>query len=203
MWASERAYERPVDSLRRLILVMGVAGAVILAGLAAFVVIASIPPGAPGGCLCPVGRAFAVGDPRAGTCADGSTYASTGCVAGDFTYTLTVEQSTVAFGNVLFEVIIASNGSTVVAPTPGGFSVLTATGVPTLVAQSPQSRTLSMGSTFAYPGGVVNAQTPLPTGLYMILIDMGHGPGAAPDEGYALLATLTNGVSGFAGVPLP
>ena len=189
---------RPVDPLRRLIVVMGVLGAVILACFAVFTVVVSTPPSVPPTCNaleCSAGGVLAIGDPRGGTCADGSTYASAGCAAGDFTYSLTVEESTVTFGDVLLEVIFATNSSTVVAPTPGGFSVLTATGAPTVVAQSPQNRTLSMGSTFAYPGGVVNAQTPLAPGSYIILIDLGHGTGAAPDEGYSFEATLTNGES--------
>src|SRR5208282_4370147 len=59
----------------------------------------------------PFGSAFTASHPGSGVCTAGNaqtlgaTPITGGCTAGDFIYTLAIESSRIAFGNVLFEVM--------------------------------------------------------------------------------------------------
>ncbi|MFI5413766.1 MAG: hypothetical protein ACHQ0I_04195, partial [Candidatus Lutacidiplasmatales archaeon] len=119
----------------------------------------------------PIGSAFAAGNPVLSVCPTGSTFALNGCLAGDYTYTLTIEASTVTFGSVLFEVLNAAAG--VYAPGgPGGFSVMSITASVAAQASVAGHASMSMTSPFSSFGSGTSDSTPL-TSLYTILVDVG------------------------------
>lgn len=121
-----------------------------------------------GGSTTPIGSAFAAGAPLLAQCPSGDTYARNGCQAGDFGYTLTVEQSTVTLGDVLFQVRTFSGAIDAVSG-DGGFSIVNLTGG--VVAQSTASPNLFMAQPWnAYVSA--GPTTPL-TALDSILIDVG------------------------------
>jgi flagellin-like protein len=152
----------------------------------------------------PIGSAFTVGpnpSPGAAFCAASSTYVGKGCLTNDWTYTLTVESSTVDFGNVIFEVKTAA-GAVDTVTGAGGFTLLTISGA--VAAQSAAGTTMAMTSagftTYGAAGvcGVAtvpcSASTTL-TNLYTLVIDMGTGPNPT---GQGLTFT-TLGNSGYTG----
>ena len=123
----------------------------------------------------PIGTVFATGRPSPATRCTASGAPTVGCIAAhDYVYTLTVEQSKVSFGDVLFEVKTPS-GTVYSATTEGGFNIL-----------DDQSHTvaaynLSVTGPLAVPnagswvylaGPGVTGHTPL-TDLYTIVTDMG------------------------------
>ncbi len=150
------------------------------------------------GCLSCRDGQFIAGNPVLGTCPSGGTFASAGCSAGEFVYTLTVESSFATFGQVLFH-IEASNGTVYVAiGGESGFSILSSTGA--VVAQYPAANGLmSMKSGWSYAVGIT-ATTPL-TSLYAVLVDMGapnpHG------QGYTFVDVSTGNYTGSSSVMLP
>ena len=126
--------------------------------------------------LTPIGSAFSAANPITSTCPTGDTYAANGCAAGDYTYTLTVEVSTVSFSSVLFEVRTAAGRVLNVTPA-GGFSVMSIAGA--VAAQSTAATEMLMLAPFSIygagttcNGAACGPTTPL-TSLYTILIDMG------------------------------
>jgi len=123
--------------------------------------------------LVPIGSAFAVGNPVLGQCSAGDSFAVNGCNAGDYTYTLTIEISSVEFGNVLFTVRTASGSNYTVLPGSGGFSIVAITGEVAAQTNSTQmGNTLWMSTNwFTYGPGYVPSY-PL-TSIDTILIDMG------------------------------
>ena len=140
----------------------------------------------------PIGAALAVGYPILTICPSGDTFATNGCLAGDYSYTLVIEQSTVDFGNVLFEVKIPA-GTGYVPTGPGGFSVMNISGG--IVAQTPISNGhwMLMNDTFATYAVGISTSTPL-TNLYTIVIDMGT---LSPDgQGDTFVVMGTNGYTG-------
>lgn len=144
------------------------------------------------------GPAFAIGNPVAGSCPSDSTFAAVGCHVGDFTFNISIGESVISFGNVLFH-LETPNGSVFVA-TGGepGFSVLSFEGK--IAAQySAGDGVMSMSSSWTYFSGT-NASTALSV-LYSILIDMGSIAPTTP--GYSFVATGTGTFSGGAVLPLP
>jgi len=173
------------------------AGAVATAAtLLLVLVLTTQSPGEPNTC-CP-GVEFALGDPVPGTCPSAGTFATTGCLAGDFVYTIAIAGSVVTFGNVLFH--IETLGGTVYVATGGepGFSILNSTGVIATQYTAPGG-VMAMTSGWTYSAGT-NASTLL-TSLYTILLDMGtldpHG------QGYSFVALGTGSFSGTTVVALP
>ncbi len=124
----------------------------------------------------PIASAFAVGNPIVGSCPS----AGGGCLAaGDLVETLTIEESAVTFGSVLFEVTTASgavwdcgsDGTGTGSGTSCGFSVVNATGAvvaasATVAAGDP----VSMSGGFATYTGVTSASSLL-AGLDSIVVD--------------------------------
>lgn len=130
----------------------------------------------------PIGSAFSAGSPQIGECAAGSAYASKGCSAGDYIYTLAIVASTVALDSVLFRVT-TTNGTVAFVSGFGGFSILDRGGL--VQAQSnPMTRLVMSGSWNVYAVGV-SGSSPL-TNHDTILIDMGSGNPAG--RGYAFVA---------------
>ena len=179
-----KARKRAVSPIIATILLVAIT--VVLAAVL-YVLISGLTHG-PGN--TPIGSAFAAGNPTASTCAVGNTYATNGCLAGHYIYTLTIESSTIAFGSI--EMQVKTSGQTIfTAAAVGGFSVLNTAGV--VVAQSAASTTMSMVTTFTFPGALVTSSTPL-TNLYTIEIDMGTGNPAG--QGYTFDGLGTGSYSG-------
>jgi len=154
---------------RRSLKIVWVGAAV---GTLLLVIVLTIPWSAQPGvvCACPIGSAFAVGNPVAGVCASGATFATAGCLAGDFTYNITIEGSTVTFGSVLFQIETPSGAVDIEHGGEPGFSIDRNTGV--LAAQyATTGGAMNMTGGWTYFGGV-NSSTPL-TALYSILVDVG------------------------------
>ncbi|MGP8159041.1 MAG: hypothetical protein ACLPWO_05485 [Thermoplasmata archaeon] len=144
----------------------------------------------------PIGSAFAVGNPIFSTCAAGATFAANGCLAGDFTYALTIEASAVTFGDVLFEVSTAV-GTIYTLAGPGGFSVEGITGTVEASYAVGASSLLVMTTGFTYFGSGVSPSTPL-TSVDTILIDMG----TVNTAGMGLTFTVL-GTGSFSGTTAP
>jgi hypothetical protein len=140
----------------------------------------------------PIGTAIAVANPVVSTCPAGSTFAANGCLAGDYTYTLTVEQSTVELGNVLFEVRTASGG--LYAPNgPGGFSVMNIADSVEAQYPVPTDYSMVMTAPFSEFGSGVTNTTPI-TSIDSIVLDM--GPTDPLGTGLTFTVLGTNGYSG-------
>jgi archaeal type IV pilus assembly protein PilA len=180
-----KARKRAVSPIIATILLVAIT--VVLAAVL-YVLISGLTHG-PGN--TPIGSAFAAGNPTASTCAVGNTYATNGCLAGHFVYTLTIESSTITFGSIEMQVK-TSGGTILTAAAVGGFSIVNTAGV--VVAQSvPAATIMSMTTTFTFPGGLVTSSTPL-TNLYSVEIDMGSGNPAG--QGYTFDGLGTGSYSG-------
>jgi flagellin-like protein len=121
----------------------------------------------------PIGSAFAAGNPVAsnsgysGTtsaCSSSTTAVASAIKAGDWTYTLTVESSSVSFGSIGMEVK-TSGGS--IATSAGGFYIVNTAGNVVACGAGSLAQT-----SWTYPTSSVTASTPLTT-LYTIVIDTG------------------------------
>jgi hypothetical protein len=146
----------------------------------------------------PIGTAFAAGNPVRSLCPTGDSYAREGCTAGDYTYTLTVEASTLNLSSVLFEVEL-SNGGVYSVSGEGGFSVVNISGL--VIAQSSPSTELEMLAPWSTYNPPAASGTPL-TSLDTIEIDVGTA-NPAGDNLY-FIATGTGNYGGTtAPLPLP
>ena len=189
-----KARKRAVSPIIATILLVAIT--VVLAAVL-YVLISGLTHG-PGS--TPIGSAFTAGNPISSKCPTGDTYATNGCLAADYIYTLTVESSTVTMASVLFEVKNSAGG--IVSATTGGFSVMTIAGV--VAAQSTNAAALAMTTTFqtysatagACNGATCSSSSPL-TSIYTIVIDMGT---ASPSGlGYTFVAIGTGSYSGTTG----
>jgi hypothetical protein len=151
----------------------------------------------------PAADLFAVGDPVRGTCATGSTFATNGCLAGDFTYQLTVGTSYLSFGGVIFNVD-TSTGPLYNVPSPGGFSVVAPS--KTILAQV----AIPGGASMTTNGGVETfgvgeSRANLLVAGDTIVLDMGTADPAGMGLGFsATISVLINGGMVFTPVvPLP
>ncbi len=130
---------------------------------------------------CGIGEPpFSVGNPIAGNCPSGGTFATRGCVSGDFTYNLTIETSSIRFGEVLFHIDTADSNVYVATGPYSGFSILTLSGSLAAHYQT-VGGVMNMTSGWIYVGGF-SALTPL-SSVYTIVVDVGtvnpHGQGLA------------------------
>jgi len=146
----------------------------------------------------PIGAAFAAGDPVEGICQSGYAYSVNGCEAGDYVYSLTIESSSVDFGNVLCEVETSSGAVYSMPSLSGGFSIISpsvyvaAQATPITTGQG-----MVMNNTWsAYVTGT-SASTQL-TSLYTILIDMG-----TVDPTSLGLQFVVLGTGGYGGTTAP
>ncbi|MGA8709991.1 MAG: hypothetical protein WB786_02025 [Thermoplasmata archaeon] len=146
----------------------------------------------------PPGPTFVAGNPSAGTCPSGGMFDARGCVAGDFVYTLTIETSTVTFGDVRFHIETANDAIYVATGAHSGFSILNSSGS---VVADYQTRggPMNMTLTWSYTAGT-NAAVPL-TSLYTIDLDMGttnpHG------QGYSFIGVVSGRIPETTVLPLP
>ena len=131
----------------------------------------------------PIGSAFTAGNPTtsntvgtgaADACAAGTTTIAGAITTGHWTYTLTVESSTVTFGSVLFQVKTAAGA--VAAPAAYyGFFVVNVAGNVVACAATAGNGGLSMGGAVQFTYTTVGALTASSSlsNLYTIVMDMG------------------------------
>ena len=133
----------------------------------------------------PIGSAFTAGNPTtsnaigtiavggADTCSSASTTLGSAIVSGDWTYTLTVESSTVTFGSVLLQVKTSVGTVAPIAST--GFYVVNVAGGIAACSLTAANAGLSMGGSvqFTYPTAQGLTLSSSLTNLYTIVIDMG------------------------------
>jgi archaeal type IV pilus assembly protein PilA len=188
-----KARKRAVSPIIATILLVAIT--VVLAAVL-YVLISTLTHG-PG--ATPIGSAFAAGNVRSGTCASG-TVATTGCKAGDFIETLTIEQSTVTFGSVLFEVITQSTGSAYACPTGASacsFAVVNTGSVAVAwTANIAAGGAMVMSASFPtanYLAGT-NSGSSLSAGLFTITIDLNVN--GATGQGIAFVAIGSGSYSG-------
>jgi flagellin-like protein len=185
-----KARKRAVSPIIATILLVAIT--VVLAAVL-YVLISTLTHG-PG--ATPIGSAFAAGNPRSGTCAGGGTLATTGCKAGDFYETLTIEQSSVTFGNVLFEVILTSTGGAWGACAGAcGFAVLSSAGATVAYENIAATTAMVMLSSpgFTYVGSTTSGSL-LNSGVFTISLDLGTG--ATTGLGISFVCIGQSGYSG-------
>ena len=146
----------------------------------------------------PIGTAFSAGNPVLAQCPAGYSFADEGCNAGDYTYSLAIEYSTVLFGSVLFTVKTAAGGNYSVLPSSGGFSVLSPSGHVTAQTNSTEmGNELWMNTNWQTYASGVSPSSPL-NSLDSILIDVGTA-----DPAGLGLAFVVYGDGGYAGSTSP
>lgn len=204
-----KARKRGVSPIIATILLVAIT--VVLAAVL-YVLISGLTGGGVG--TKPIGSAFTAGAPTVSACA--ATSAQTvpivaattgGCNPADYIYTLTVESSTIAFSNALFEVKTSSGA--IYTPAAGGahdgFAILNI--AQQVVAISVTAGGMAMASPFANfgPGTECNSaacsgSTSLTT-IYTIVIDMGTT--SPSGTGLSFVAVGTAGFSGTTSLALP
>lgn len=196
-----KARKRAVSPIIATILLVAIT--VVLAAVL-YVLISGLTGGGTGG--KPIGSAFNAGNPISSICATGNTYATNGCKATNYIYTLTVESASASFSSALFEVK-TSSGSIFAAAGVGGFTVENIGGL--IAAQSTAAVTLAMSATFATYGaspicnGVACSSSTAFSSIYTIVIDMGSATSPV-GQGYTFVAIGTGSYSGTASpVALP
>ena len=194
-----KARKRGVSPIIATILLVAIT--VVLAAVL-YVLISGLTGGGVGS--KPIGSAITVGpNPSLGVTKCTAIGTPTGCAgAADYIYTLTVESSSVTFGNVLFQVKTSTGGIFTTAGA-GGFSILNLTGVVAASYTRPVAMVLSMPSsgfsiwgaagTCGIVGTACSATSPL-TNLYTLVIDMG----TAIPTGQGITLTIV-GASGYTG----
>lgn len=194
-----KARKRGVSPIIATILLVAIT--VVLAAVL-YVLISGLTGGGVGS--KPIGSAFTVGpnpSNSASKCPVGDTFATNGCLAGDYVYSLTIESSSVNFGQVLFTVK-TSTGAPVVGTAGSGFTILNTAGV--VAAQvSTGAAALSMTGWTAGSYGAAGVCVPTTvacsgatslTNLYSIVIDMGTASPAGLGDTFTVLGT-----AGFTG----
>jgi len=196
-----KARKRGVSPIIATILLVAIT--VVLAAVL-YVLISGLTGGGVGS--KPIGTAFNAGNALLTSPTTAAAFTATGCLGGASTvghwcYVLTVESSTVNFGQVLFEVKTAS-GTIATATAAGGFSVLNIAG--TVVAQYAVGAGggLAMSSGFTFPGGVVSTTSPL-NSLYTLVVDLGLVTGAGTSPAGTGLTFVALGTGGFSGTTSP
>jgi flagellin-like protein len=191
------ARRRAVSPIIAMILLVAIT--VVLAAVL-YVLISGLTHGAN---QTPIGSAFAVGTPIAGTCwASGVTNHVCG-TAGDRIFNLSIQASTLTVGDVLFEVK-TSSGLVYHNTVSGGFAILRAgTTVPVAYYTFAAAAGVAMKSTFTVTAGY-STSTPITSSMYLVV---GTGTPVAswtPNQGNALFAIGTNHFTGVtSGVTLP
>ena len=198
-----KARKRGVSPIIATILLVAIT--VVLAAVL-YVLISGLTSGGVGS--KPIGSAITVGpNPSLGVSKCTAVGTPVGCVtAADYVYTLTVESSSVDFGNVLFEVKTAG-GALYSATTAGGFTITNITGVAVASYTFSATGALAMPSSgfstylatsFACGvGGSGCSSTSLLTNLYSVVVDMGTKNPTG--QGTTLTILGTGGYTGTTG----
>ncbi len=190
-----KARKRAVSPIIATILLVAIT--VVLAAVL-YVLISGLTHG-PGG--TPIGSAFTVENPVAGVCPTGDTVATNGCLAAHYTYTMTIETSTVTFGSVLFEVK-NSAGTVVTAAGVPAFAVLSIGGGVAAYDVIGTGAAIAMTGTWSnYPtatycaGGTLQcASGSTLSSTFSVIIDMGTANPAG--QGYSFVALGTGSYGG-------
>jgi len=193
-----KARKRGVSPIIATILLVAIT--VVLAAVL-YVLISGLTGGGVGS--KPIGTAFAAGNPTQGKCWAAGVTAHVCATAGDLLVNLTVEQSTVGMGNVLFEVK-TSSGSAFPNTAAASFAIMPLTGL-TTVGYYPiaASAGLAMTSGWTYTG--TNTGSTAITTTNYIVIDTGIAAGSwIPSQGNYFVVLGTSGYSGTtSGTTLP
>jgi flagellin-like protein len=204
-----KARKRGVSPIIATILLVAIT--VVLAAVL-YVLISGLTGGGVGS--KPIGSAFSAGSPVTSTCGSGGSQAqaiatsSNGfpCYGSDFIYTLTIESSTVSFGNVLFEVK-TSSGAIFTPAAHESFAVVNIAGQ--VVALSTPGSLAMAGTWSTYPAGTVldcngaacSTSSSL-TSLYTVVVDMGQ-TAATTGQGLSFVTLGTGGFTGTTSLALP
>ncbi len=204
-----KAQKRAVSPIIATILLVAIT--VVLAAVL-YVLISGLTHG-PGS--TPIGSAFTAGNPVASTCVAGAGQGgaapavATGlalgfsCITGHYTYTLTVEQSTVSFGSVLFE-LKTSGGGVYPNAAAGSFSILNIAGA--IVATEPLAAAAGLAMPVTWTSysaaqasnSVVYTTSVSLTSLFTIVIDTGSAS-ATTGQGLSFVTLGTGSYSGTTG----
>jgi len=152
-WGRARRTRRPRGVAHVLAMILMVAAVVILAAVL-YVVLGGLThgPAAP-----PIGSAFAVGTPTAGTCWTGGVTNHICGTSGDRLWNFTVQFSTVTLGDVLIEVH-SPNGQIYHNTLPAAFSIVRAgSSTPVAYYSIAAGQGLAMSSGFTYAAGYSSA----------------------------------------------
>jgi archaeal type IV pilus assembly protein PilA len=157
-----KARKRAVSPIIATILLVAIT--VVLAAVL-YVLISGLTHG-PGN--TPIGSAFAVGAPTAGTCTAAGVTAKTCATAGDEIFTMTIEQSTITLGSVQFEV--KAPAQTAFANTlAGSFSIQTITGTEVAQYSVAAGAGLAMTGAWTNYAGTNAASTPITTTMTLVI----------------------------------
>jgi hypothetical protein len=144
----------------------------------------------------PIGSAFAADSPAAANRCTGAGAPTVGCLAAnDYYYTLRVEESTVTFASVLFQVKVPI-GTVYSVTTEGGFNMLNPVSHTVAAYNLSASGALAVPSSASwvyFPGTGVFGGSSL-TNLYTIVIDMGSLNPAG--QGYVFVVIGTGSYTG-------
>jgi len=190
------------EQAQRLVVTLAVVACVT----AVVVFVALVPPAKTTACPEPqCGPTFVVENPTGPNLCSGSSAPPAGCVSSnDYIYTISIEASSVDFGQVLFDVT-NSSGSTIIAHPTGGFTIVNASGravaVFDLEAGGPLDVPTESNWTYFTAATGVSAQSLLGT-EYSIVVDMGSLDPAG--RGDSFVATGPMSGAGFvASLALP
>ena len=195
-----KARKRGVSPIIATILLVAIT--VVLAAVL-YVLISGLTGGGVGS--KPIGTAFTVGAPLL----SGPAVAVTGCALNHYCYTVTVESSTVNFGNVLFEVK-TSAGAIAVATVAGSFTVLGIAGGAAASATVAAASGMAMTASFATFGNfcgptqttACSSSSPL-TNLYTIVVDLGVTAASPAGTGLTFVTLGNGGFTGTTSISLP
>ncbi len=165
----------------------------------------------------PIGSAFAAGNAVGSNTVGSASSAPTACPttstatlgpllkSGEWTYTLSVESSSVNFGQLGMEVKTSGGAIATASTSAAGFYVLNTAGVVVACGIGGLAQTSWSYPTATLTTGAVTSSTPLTT-LYTIVIDTGSSAPANPwaGQGYSFIGVGVGSYSGTTSpVPLP
>ncbi len=143
----------------------------------------------------PIGTAFALGNPVSSTCSTTEVTDEVCATAGDQIFILTIEQSAIALGDVLFEVK-TSSGSTFTTSLAGSFTILDIAGQSDAYFAVPAGAGLNMTGAWTHYSNNASASTPITTTMTLV-IDMGIlGANWMPGQGDTVVAFGTGPYTG-------
>lgn len=190
------------EEAQRLVVILAVA-----VSLTAVVVSVALVPSAET-TACPVlecGPWFAVGNPVGPDLCSGPSVLAVGCISpNDYIYTISIEASSVQFGQVLFNVT-NSSGFTISVHPSGGFTIVNASGRAfaafDLEAGGPLKVPTESGWTYFTTATGISAHSLLGS-EYSIVVDMGTLDPVGQGDNFVATATVS-GVGVIASLALP
>jgi hypothetical protein len=175
-----------------LVLPVLIAATLLVAVWAVLITLGTPPTQTCGGLGC--GPFFGVGDPSPAARCAGPSEPTDGCLgAGDYYYTLRIEESDARFGDVGFTVK-APGGANLSVDGQGGFNLLNPSGRTAAAYNMTEGGALAMAGggewTYSTAATGVSSSTPLTT-LYTLVVDVGSANPAG--RGYTLNAVTNSG----------